>query len=280
MTGDEKHLKKDTGPSISIPEEISGLKILIVDDEEFNRLLFKKILDRWKIECKEVANGMDALEVLKDDRYDLLFMDIRMPGIDGVKTARFIRDEMKISESDMPIVFISAAPMNEDREKYRKAGMNAFLQKPFTEEMLLTTIMTVMENNTQIEIDYADDKEIYKPVGDDKINLTSLYHISGGDEQFVKHMLISFISSTQKGLSSMQEAVLSGQWESVADLAHKLLSPCRHIGAMDLYNLLSTIEKGIRSNVKTESFETLAGKSIREFETISDLLNEHIAKMN
>ncbi len=49
-------------------------------------------------------------------------------------------------------------------------------------------------------------------------------------------MLVSFNNTTEKGLEEMHEAVISGQWESVADLAHKMMSPCRHIGAMDLYD--------------------------------------------
>ncbi len=279
LTGDEKQLRKDSGQSITIPQEISRLKILIVDDEEYNRLLFKKILDRWKCKCRLAVNGMDALETLKEDRYDLLFMDIRMPGIDGVKTTQFIRDEMKISGSDMPIVFISAGSINEDGQKYREAGMNAFLQKPFTEEMLLTTIMAVTENNTQLTIADNVDTGNSKPDSSGKVNLHNLYHISAGDEQFVKQMIITFVNTTQKGLKEMQEAAVSVKWESVADLAHKLLSPCRHIGAADLYNLLSTVEKRIRNNVSGEPVEALIEKSLREFETISELLNEHVAEM-
>jgi signal transduction histidine kinase/CheY-like chemotaxis protein/HPt (histidine-containing phosphotransfer) domain-containing protein len=279
LTGDEKQLRKDSGQSITIPQEISRLKILIVDDEEYNRLLFKKILDRWKCKSREVANGMDALEALKEDRYDLLFMDIRMPGIDGVKTTQFIRDEMKISGSDMPIVFISAGSVNEDGQKYREAGMNAFLQKPFTEEMLLTTIMAVTENNTQLTFAHKVDSGNSKPDSPGKVSLHNLYHISAGDEQFVKQMIITFVNTTQKGLKEMQEAAASAKWESVADLAHKLLSPCRHIGAADLYNLLSTVEKRIRNNVSGEPVEALIEKSFREFETISELLNEHVAEM-
>ena len=137
-----------------------------------------------------------------------------------------------------------------------------------------------MENDPEFVLPYSGKAEINKPVSETKIDLQNLYHISGGDEQFVKQMLVSFIETTEKGLTDMQEAVISGQWESVADLAHKILPPCRHIGAIDLYNLLNEIEKGIRNNDITESLEVLAGKSIREFETVSELLNEHIAKMN
>jgi len=280
LTGEEKALKIDIAKPASIPHQISGLKILIVDDEEYNRLLFRKILERWNVKCRESVNGMDALELLKEEKFDLLFMDIRMPGIDGVNAARFIREEMKIAESDMPIVFVSAAPMNDDLQKYRKAGMNAFLQKPFTEEMLLTTIQAVIENDNAVALAGSGETEINKPADENEIDLRNLYHISGGDHQFVKQMLLSFINTTRKGLSEMQVAAGSGNNESVANLAHKLLSPCRHIGAMDLYNLLNEIEKETRNNVTTVSLETLTGKSIREFEAVSKLLNEHIAKMS
>ena len=280
LTGDEKHLVTDTVKPASLPHGISGLKILIVDDEEYNRLLFRKILGRWNVKCREVVNGMDALELLKEEQFDLLFMDIRMPGIDGVNATQFIREEMKIPESDMPIVFVSAAPINEDMQKYKKAGMNAFLQKPFTEEMLLTTIMAVLGDGNAIEPPGSGKSEIIKPSVENKIDLQNLYHISGGDNQFVKQMLLAFINTTRKGLSEMQEAVSSGNNESVANLAHKLLSPCRHIGAMDLYNLLNDIENGIRTNVITEPLEMLTGKSIIEFESVSKHLSEHIAKMN
>ncbi len=280
IVGDENQIKTDVGHPLSVPEELSGLKILIVDDEEYNRLLFKKILDRWKIKCLEVINGMEALELLKEERFDLLFMDMRMPGIDGLKTTRFIRTEMKISEPDMPIVLISAAPLNEDLQKYRNAGMSAFLQKPFTEEMLLATIMSVVTNKSQVIVDETGPKDDHKNDSSDKINLHNLYHISGGDEEFVKQMLGSFISTTEKGLKELQDAVISKNWDSVADLAHKILSPCRHIGAMDLYNLLSKIEKSIRNDNNTESVESLTGKSLKEFEAVSELLNKHISKLN
>jgi signal transduction histidine kinase/CheY-like chemotaxis protein/HPt (histidine-containing phosphotransfer) domain-containing protein len=280
LTGDENQVRGDTAPPLSVPEEISGMRVLVVDDEEYNRLLFKKIFGRWNIECQESVNGMEALELLKTEQFDLLFMDIRMPGIDGLKTTGFIRSEMKISESEMPIVLVSAAPLNEDLQKYRDAGMSAFLRKPFTEEKLLETVVTVISDRAQGPPAEAVRRDEEKAVPEEKINLKNLYHISGGDEDFVKQMLASFINTTGKGLKEMQDAASARQWETVADLAHKILSPCRHIGAMDLYNLLNRIEKSIRNNSITEPVEALTGKSITEFEAVSDLLNEHISKLN
>ena len=128
-----------------IPDEIRKLKILIVDDEEYNRLLFKTILNRWNIKYSEAENGMEAIEMVKNNHYDLLFMDARMPGLDGLNATKIIREELKIKSEDLPVICISAASLNDDWEKYEKAGMNAFLEKPFTEEMLMTTILSVIK---------------------------------------------------------------------------------------------------------------------------------------
>jgi signal transduction histidine kinase/CheY-like chemotaxis protein/HPt (histidine-containing phosphotransfer) domain-containing protein len=278
--GDEKQVKRDVEPPLYIPEEIRNLKILIVDDEEYNRLLFKTILDRWKVKYYEAANGMEALEMLKSDRYDLLFMDARMPGIDGLKATQFIRNEMNIMESEMPVICISAASMSEDWQKYQKAGMNAFLPKPFTEEKLLTTILSVIKDYAPATIPVIVNEEKIESAGSDKINLHNLYHISGGDEKFVKQMLISFIDSTEKGLKDMQEAAISGRVESVADLAHKMLPPCRHIGASDLCSLLRKIEENIQKKVEPGAIETLTRESLVEFETVNELIKKRIAKIS
>jgi HPt (histidine-containing phosphotransfer) domain-containing protein len=146
--------------------------------------------------------------------------------------------------------------------------------------MLLATIVAVVTNKSQVIVGETGKKDDHKTDSGDKINLHNLYHISGGDEEFVKQMLASFITTTETGLKELQDAVISKNWDSVADLAHKILSPCRHIGAMDLYNLLSKIEKSIRNDNNTESVESLTGKSLREFEAVSELLNKHISKLN
>jgi signal transduction histidine kinase/CheY-like chemotaxis protein/HPt (histidine-containing phosphotransfer) domain-containing protein len=279
-TGDEKLIKREAEPPLYIPEEIRNLKILIVDDEEYNRLLFKTILDRWKVSHTEVSNGMEALELLKSNRFNLLFMDARMPGIDGLKATQFIRREMNISANDMPVICISAASVNEDWQKYREAGMNAFLPKPFEEENLLTTIISVIKDYDPVSVSASPvEEKTASAGGTEKINLKNLYHLSGGDEQFVIQMLESFIDSTQKGLSEMHEAIKSEKPDTVADLAHKMLPPCRHIGATDLCTLLKKIEEKIRKNVEAPSLDILAENAAQEFEAVMGLIKKQITNI-
>jgi signal transduction histidine kinase/CheY-like chemotaxis protein/HPt (histidine-containing phosphotransfer) domain-containing protein len=278
-TGLENQLIRDISIPLAIPEDIKSLKILVVDDEEYNRLLFRKILGKWKIQCEMVSGGMEAIEILKERKFDIMFMDIRMPGTDGFKTTQIIRKELKIRESQMQVVCISAVSGSEERTKYRQAGMNAFLRKPFTEEMLLTTILEVRKHDQAIFPAISGEDRNNSESGIHRINLDNLNHISGGDDQFVKQMLTSFNNTTSKGLKEMQEAARAGTWEAVADLAHKMLPPCRHIGAMELHSVLSKIEDGVSKKSPAQSIVTLIVKSLGEFEAVSELVNEYIAKL-
>jgi signal transduction histidine kinase/FixJ family two-component response regulator/HPt (histidine-containing phosphotransfer) domain-containing protein len=281
QTGDEKLVKKEIEPSLFIPEEIRNLKVLVVDDEDYNRLLFKTILSRWNVKHREAVNGMEALEILKSEKFDMVFMDARMPGIDGLKATQFIRNDMNISAGEMPVICISAAPVNDDKLKFSQSGMNAFLSKPFTEEMLLTTILSVIKDYVPASSGNAPNVEEMKATsGVEKINLDNLYHISGGDKQFVKQMLVSFIESTGKGLKSMIEESGSGNNDSVGDLAHKLLPPCRHIGALELTEILRKIEESVRKKNGLENIKDLVQASSQEFEIISELIRQHIAKIS
>jgi signal transduction histidine kinase/CheY-like chemotaxis protein/HPt (histidine-containing phosphotransfer) domain-containing protein len=279
-TGDENKVKRDLSMPLVIPEELNNLNVLIVDDEEYNRLLFRKILERWKIRCDDAANGMDALEILKSKKYDIIFMDIRMPGIDGLKVARFIREELNLPENETQVVCISALSLSDIRDKYRKAGMNEFLHKPFTEEMLLTTIMSVRGISRYNKVNTSETSESDQKLPDKRINLANLFHISGGDNLFVRQMLVSFNNTTNSGILQMKNAITESQWESVAYQAHKMLPPCRHIGAKVMYALLEEIETGVQRNIPKEVLADLTDRLFSEFEAVSRLLEKEISSLN
>ena len=279
LRGNERNIKADFETNLIIPEEIRNLKILIVDDEEYNRLLFKAILGRWKIKYSEASSGAEALELLKNDRYNLVFMDARMPVIDGIRATQIIRNEMNIIESEMPVICISAAAGDEELQKYNNAGMNAFLPKPFTEKMLFNIILSVIRSFAPDTATKTIIKEKGSPSDSQKINLNNLYHISGGDKQFVKQMLIAFTDSTESGLKEMKEALLMGYMNQIADVAHKLLPPARHIGAVELCDLLKKIEESIQNNSDSLTVEKLIEESLKEFEAVNELIKKQIAEI-
>jgi signal transduction histidine kinase/CheY-like chemotaxis protein/HPt (histidine-containing phosphotransfer) domain-containing protein len=279
LAGETEKIRRELKLPLEIPQELRELKILIVDDEEYNRLLLKKIFARWMIECREAVNGMDALEQLKDEQFDLLLMDMRMPGIDGLKATRYIREEMNIKPSEMPVICFSAVSMKTEKEDMDRAGINAYLQKPFTEDMLLSVILSVIKIRKSALTNKNKGEVIKNQYTAGKINLENLLHLSEGDNQFTRQMLSTFLETTNKGLVEMIDALQSGNYETVAGLAHKILPPCRHIGAVDLSNLLKKIEETARFESGHEILENLIMASKSEFKAVSEQIRAEVAKI-
>jgi signal transduction histidine kinase/CheY-like chemotaxis protein/HPt (histidine-containing phosphotransfer) domain-containing protein len=264
-------------PILQIPDQFKKLKILIVDDEEYNRLLFKTILDRWKVQYDEAGDGQTAVDLVKTNRYDMVFMDIRMPQLDGLMSTVFIRKELKRSESELPVIGISATHTAEDIQKYRNAGMNTFLAKPFTEKMLLDVMSSLVKD------DYSDSAPPVlqdKQISDPDIDLSDLYHMANHDKPFIRIMLAQFIESTERGLKEILESIEKGEVKKAADTAHKISAPCKHVGAKLLYSYMKSIEKFDGQNDGLSELIKLSIDSNKEFEVLKNILQAHLLKMS
>ncbi|MDQ2086725.1 response regulator [Herbivorax sp. ANBcel31] len=106
------------------------IKILLVEDNEINRNLFVKMLNKNDLSCDVAYNGEEAVKACKTKKYDIIFMDCQMPGIDGFEATRQIRKNNSDSTKPM-IVAITAHAMKEYKEKCMDAGMNEYISKPF-----------------------------------------------------------------------------------------------------------------------------------------------------
>jgi len=258
-----------------VPEKVSKLSVLVVDDEVYNRMLFRSILTRWGVEYAEASDGLEALEIIRTRRFDLLLMDLRMPQLDGVKTTEIIRNELNISDSDMPIICITAALPGEDLDKFRQSGMNAFLLKPFSEEKLLETILEVTGHGGET----ANEAAVTSAKTSTLIDLTSLRRTAGGDEQFVREMLVTFVEGSEKGLGQMAEHLEKGEMTRVADISHKLIPQCRHLGAVELASLLAEVETASRPGSDHGKVALLLARIREIYPGVKREIDEQVSKI-
>ncbi|MGZ4089364.1 MAG: ATP-binding response regulator, partial [Bacteroidia bacterium] len=130
---------------IYIPTTAVGKKILIADDESFNRALLITILRRWNINYEEAENGKQVLDKVNRTNYDVILMDLRMPEISGIEASKIIRQLNDPVKSQIPIIALTAAVSDEKRKECLKAGMNDLLTKPYKEAKLLKIIEQIIE---------------------------------------------------------------------------------------------------------------------------------------
>ena len=121
---------------------LAGLKILVVDDNRTNRLVGLKSLQALGAEAETADSGEAAIAAAAKGGYDLILMDVNMPGMDGLEATRRIRD-LPQPQADVPIVALTADVMTHHQATYRAAGMNGFVPKPFSPGQLLTEIVRI-----------------------------------------------------------------------------------------------------------------------------------------
>lgn len=119
-----------------------GKKILLVEDNKINQMITRKMLEKKKIICEIVENGEDAIEAVREKKYDLVLMDVHLPGINGTIATQNIR----VFDSKTPIIALTAISLNENREMLLSFGMNDVITKPFNPDIFYKVIAETMEN--------------------------------------------------------------------------------------------------------------------------------------
>ncbi|MFN7313548.1 MAG: response regulator [Bacteroidota bacterium] len=129
-------VKQDAEPVKSL----EGVKILLVEDNTMNQFLAQQILKKWKTEVTLAENGIEAIRLLRKDKYDIVLMDIHMPEMNGYEATQKIRSGEAQVEKDIPIIALTADAFDETKSKVLNTGMNDFVTKPFKQEELYQKI--------------------------------------------------------------------------------------------------------------------------------------------
>jgi CheY-like chemotaxis protein len=119
------------------------VKILVAEDEEVNFLYINEVLDIPNVEVIHAWDGKQAIELYKQELPTLIIMDIKMPHINGYEALK----EIKAINSSIPIIALTAHALSGDREKALAAGFDAYLSKPVTEDLILSTIRDFVNIN-------------------------------------------------------------------------------------------------------------------------------------
>ncbi len=145
--------------------------ILVVDDIEINRNLLTQMLNSYGFKVFQASSGYEAIEIFEKEDLNLIFMDIKMSGLDGLQTMKIIREK----NNTIPMVAVSANVFNEDKQTALKSGADNFLSKPIDEKELLV----VLSNYFNLKLKYLDSSEE---------NLDVFERLSKLDNEFYKSL--------------------------------------------------------------------------------------------
>ena len=121
------------------PEAKPGRKVvLIVEDNELNMKLFHDLLDAHGYRTLQTRNGMEALALAREERPDLILMDIQLPEVSGLEVTKWLKDDEGLR--DIPVIAVTAFAMKGDEERIRQGGCEAYISKPISIATFLDTV--------------------------------------------------------------------------------------------------------------------------------------------
>lgn len=236
----------------SMQFSFSGKKILIADDEPFNRQLLQYILQKHQVRCSVFASARDALSAIQHESFDVLLIDYRMPEMNGLELiacAAGIETNKKT-----PFILLTAETSAETQQLTNQYGEAVLLAKPFTENELLTKLAQHL--HPTITSNVQDDTTA-------NVNFASLKTIAGQHPEMYRDLLNTFIRSTEKGLEAMTIAADKGDLQTLREWAHKLAPASRHMGADRLVSLLKKIET--TTEISPKMIENIQAEAERTF---------------
>lgn len=267
---DESKTTKPTYESSTNQLDLSKNKLLLVEDNEVNLLYTRKILQNWNCDPDIAKNGLVALELLKENKYDLILMDVRMPIMDGFEATKFIRANFTPPKSNTPIIALTANAIKGDEDKCIESGMNDYISKPFQPETLKNKIISNMDLEGFTK--KITRKTTAPPPSDKVIDLSYLKEMSDNDAEFITDMIQSFINQAPKDIENIWFHYSNLEYESVANLIHKIKPSITFMGIHACKDLVLEIEENIRHNKtdqlkgQLETFEKLCRLAIEELQ--------------
>ncbi|MBP1910722.1 PAS domain S-box protein [Methanolobus bombayensis] len=229
---------------------MNKMKILLVEDNIVNQKVAQTMLRKLCHLVDTANNGEEAIEALKNIPYDLVFMDIQMPVMDGMDATRIIRStNSAVLDQNVPIIAMTAHAMKGDEERCLDAGMDDYISKPITLQAINDILDKWIETieNTHSEINRKSDNQILfedEMIFDSNLLMENVM----GDGDTAKEILLTFLRDSSKQMDNLEKSIDKEIVFDVISSAHSLKGSSSNIGGNALSSILAELENEVKSN--------------------------------
>jgi signal transduction histidine kinase/DNA-binding response OmpR family regulator len=207
----------------------SHIRVLVVEDNEMNQRLIRHLLTGWKLSFEMVRDGIEALERLRSETFNLVLMDVQMPGMDGYTATREIRTKLKLQT---PILAMTAHAFPGERQKCLGYGMNEYIAKPIDHKELFGLIarLTGMNDN---DGDFKTGPVGESPAVYQVIDLQYMWGISDGNKEYERTVTEQFMEVIPIDLSALESALEKMDLVALRHTAHAMRTDVAIMGLLE-----------------------------------------------
>jgi CheY-like chemotaxis protein/nitrogen-specific signal transduction histidine kinase/HPt (histidine-containing phosphotransfer) domain-containing protein len=233
---------------------LEGKRVLVVEDNRLNQALVKKVLCDFGLKVDIAEHAEAGIQLLMVNDYDIVLMDLQMPGMDGYAACEFIRNQFENEKASVPVVAMTAHVFKGGVEKCFAAGMDGYISKPFEPVNLYSKILKVLNKHLSVH-ELKDQFSTNTPVMTQENNITDLAYLkelSGGNEEFLVEMITLFNSQVPEQIAQLFGFVETQDWNAMRALAHKMSPSLAFMGLSHEFTQIKVIEKNAESRNNLE----------------------------
>jgi len=223
-------------------ERKSGSCILLAEDNPVNQKVAGRVLEKAGYRADVVNNGLEAVEALQTTHYEIVLMDVQMPGMDGFEATRMIRDQKSdVLNHEVPIIAMTAHAMKGDRERCLEAGMDGYVSKPINARKLVDTIETFLEESPTAERNSPEETDQAGPDQMVFCRQEALEQMEG-DAELLAELAEMFLQENPAWLETIRGAIARRDCEAVSQNAHSLKGAVGNFGAKPAFEAALKLE--------------------------------------
>lgn len=249
-----------------------SLYILIAEDDDQNQAMLKLILTRRGHQVKSAWNGLQALEAVKTELFDVVLMDVHMPEMDGLEATRQIR-LWENKKQHVPIVILTGSVPPQISDGYKNAGADTFIAKPFDVkrlDSLINVIASEPQSSILVASIYNLDSSLDGLLALDEDDALSRFD---GDMEMYRDTLVEFMRGLPARLERLDQALAAQQWDDVSVQAHNLKGVSANFGASVLSVLAYRLDEYSHKQKSNQALEIF-----HEINLHMPMLNETVNK--
>lgn len=247
-------------------------RVLVVDDNDINLMLIKSILVELGIDSDGAKDGFEALRLCESYQYPVVFMDIQMPGMDGIQTMKKLRQTVPAYKQST-IIALTAYALPQEKQSFLAQGFNALITKPVREQEIVETLeLYLPECNVETQVIEANPEldepdETLKEISPLKaIDRDEGIHLCNGNAALADEFLAKLMSRLPNERDQIQALLLAKEWSTLEALVHKLHGACHYCGVPMLREATRIAEHALK--VKADDLESCIDRLLAAIEQL------------
>ncbi|GAB2650808.1 hypothetical protein GCM10027035_51260 [Emticicia sediminis] len=260
--------------SEAVSEDWKNYHVLVVEDNLINQKYVEGLLLKWKMSYKIANHGIEALDLVKKENFDIILMDIRMPEMDGYETTIEVRKLEGNANQHIPIVALTASAISDEIDYAFEIGMNSYLTKPFTPDQLQKVLeqKLTLNPNRHILMQQEGATLSNSVTIEEKETLQTDYleKVYGHDRKYAADMFGLFLETVPKQFALLKPLIEEQKVDEISKLAHQLKPSFTMVGLPEITQNLLMLEKMAKNK---EDYETMR----LTFDEIENIFNRKIS---